>query len=84
MTLAEQAQAVQTREELVAFILALAANLRDNPDGWENVKLASYLGAMAAWIQDMEGYYKNNGMDISKQSIWKVTADMLMAARIYE
>jgi hypothetical protein len=84
MTLAEQARTVQTREDLVAFVLALSADLKANPEAWENADLASFLGAMAAWVQDMDGYYKNTGQNLSEQSIWKVVADMLMAARIYE
>ena len=84
MTLAERAQAVQTREDLVAFIKALQADHGTNRNGWEIANLESFLSAMAAWTEDMEGFYSNMGQDISKMPPWKILADILMAARIYE
>ena len=56
MTLAEQAATVQTRQDLVVFVAALAADLKAHPDAWANSDSASFLTAMAAWIDDMDGY----------------------------
>lgn len=84
MTLAERARAVQTREDLAAFVAELKADLGASPGEWTNADLASFLEAMAAWIQDMEGYYQNTGQKLSELSPWKIVADVLMAARIYE
>jgi hypothetical protein len=84
MTLAKRAEAVQTREDLAAFVVALKADLDANPGEWTNVDLASFLEAMAAWVQDMEGYYQNRGQKPSDVSPWRTVADVLMAARIYE
>ncbi len=84
MRLAERARAVQTREDLAAFVAELKADLDANPSEWKNVDLASFLEAMAGWIQDMEGYYQNTGQKLSELSPWKIVSDVLMAARMYE
>ena len=78
------ADSVQNRDDLVQFIQALRADLRDNPDDWENTSLDDYLEAMAAWIDDCDGYYKNTGQPIPKTPSWKMLADILMAAKMYE
>ncbi len=84
MTLAEQAISVRSRKDLAEFILALAADLKTNREQWEHSDLSSFLAAMAAWVEDMNGYYENRGQDSSLQPIWGVITDMLMAARTYE
>ena len=33
------------------------------PEEWENRDLPSYLEAIAAWVDDMDGYYRNLGED---------------------
>jgi hypothetical protein len=80
----ELAQQVHSREDLAAFIRALLCQLREKPEDWENQDLASFLEAMAAWIEDMEGYYKGRGEAVPKQPTWKTIAQILLAARVYE
>ena len=84
MTLAERARAVRTREDLVAFVEALAADYGANGSTWTNTDLASFLAAMSAWSEDMEGFYENSGEDLASLPSWRVLADTLMAARVYE
>jgi hypothetical protein len=84
MTLPEQAHRVETRDDLVALIVVLVADLKANPDAWDNKDLPSFMEAIAGWVEDMDGYYRNTGQDFSKLSVWRVIADLLMAARIYE
>jgi hypothetical protein len=84
MTLAERARAVQTREDLAVFVGELKADFDDNRDVWTNADLASFLEAMAAWIQDMDSYYQNTGQRLTDLPPWKIVADVLMAARMYE
>ena len=75
---------VSSKDELVKLIAALAKNFRDNPDEWENKDLSSYLEAIASWIEDMDGYYENTHQPLPNDTNWKVFADILMAARVYE
>lgn len=75
---------VSSKDGLVKLILAIAKDLKDNPDGWENKDLGSYLEAIASWIEDMDGYYENTNQPLPKDTNWKVFADILMAAKVYE
>ena len=75
---------VYTREDLATFAHELAHNLRTQPQEWENVTLADYLEAMAAWIQDAEGYYINSGQPVPQQPSWHNFAEILLAAKRYE
>jgi hypothetical protein len=84
MTLSKLAHAVRTREELVAFIEALTADYTANRSAWRNSDLASFLAAMSAWSEDMVGFYENGGEDLASLPPWRVLADILMAARVYE
>lgn len=84
MTLAEQTASVHSREDFVAFVQALSKDLRDNPATWENDSLERFLEALGAWVEDMDGYYINQGKPVPQQPDWKVAADMLMAATMYE
>lgn len=84
MTLAEHNNSIRSREDFVAFVKALSKDLRDNPASWENANLERYLEALGAWVEDMDGYYINQGKPVPPQPDWKVAADMLMAAKMYE
>ena len=84
MTLSERARAVRTREDLVVFVEALAADYGTSSSTWTNTDLASFLTAMSAWSLDMKGYYENSGEDLASLPPWRVLADILMAARVYE
>lgn len=84
MTLVERAGTVRTREDLVAFLGAFSADFVTNRAAWTHTDLASFLDAMAAWSQDMEGFYDNGGESSASISPWRVPTDILMAARVYE
>lgn len=84
MTLNEQADAIHSREDFVAFIRALRRDLRDRPASWENADLGSYLEALGAWVEDMDGYYIKKGEVVPEQTQWKYVAGMLLAAKVYE
>lgn len=84
MTLTERAQSIRSSEDFVAFLEALSADFATGRGRWTNADLPSFLEAMAAWSQDMDGFYASTGEDLTKVSPWRVMADMLMAARTYE
>lgn len=84
MELHDIVENVKTKEELIQFIHHLRKDLLANEEEWENVSLADYLDAMAAWMEDMDGYYKNTGQPIPEQASWKTLADILFAATMYE
>jgi hypothetical protein len=73
-----------SREDFVQFARGLAEQFRLRPEEWENRDPASYLEAMAAWVEDMDGYYQNRGETVPSQPTWNTLRDILEAAKVYE
>jgi hypothetical protein len=85
MTSLDQAlDAVECRDDLASFVEALESSLKTAPQAWENADLSSYLSALAAWIRDMDGYFINTEGQMPSEPSWKMIAQMLMAACVYE
>jgi hypothetical protein len=84
MKLREMVASVQEKEDLVRFIRALAEDRHTRSQEWENPSLEQYLDALASWLEDSDGYYRNHGLDIPVTPTWKTFAEMLIAAKIYE
>jgi hypothetical protein len=67
-----------------AAVIATAQRLAAAADGsWPNANLGDYLDAFAAWIEDSEGYYLNQGR-MPPRNGWVIVGDALQAARVYE
>lgn len=84
MTLADHNQSIRSREDFVAFVKALSNDLQDNPESWENSSLQRFLEALSTWVEDMDGFYLNQGKPVPQQPDWKVVGDILLAAKMYE
>lgn len=84
MALREQAEKIQRRDDLGLFLHHRVRNLRTCPERWENPSLETYLTAIAAWVQDMDGYHGNRGETVPQQPTWKQIGEILLAASIYE
>jgi hypothetical protein len=84
MELHEKIDSIVDNQDLAAFIEALRTDLITNSDDWENANLERFLEAMAAWVRSMGNAYKNMGKEFPKQPSWKMMADILYAAKIYE
>lgn len=82
--LAEQCNSIDSRNDLASFVRMLRQDLHDNPASWENATLETFLAALAAWIEDMDGYYEGQGRPIPRHPEWKTVGDMLLAAKMYE
>jgi hypothetical protein len=78
---------IKSRDDFVQFLIALSKDCEQNSDKWENKTLTTFISAMSAWSEDMDGYYKNMGL-LDQMHLddanWRVFADILAAARIYE
>ncbi|TAK14744.1 MAG: hypothetical protein EPO32_00685 [Anaerolineae bacterium] len=75
---------IHNREDFARIVAAMADDLAHNPEGWENVSLAGFLGALAAFALDLDGYFSNRGETVPDEPSWSLMAQMLLAARIYE
>jgi hypothetical protein len=74
---------IESRQELVDLIFKLL----DENDAveWQNETAHSFLQAMAAWLNDADGFYRNikEARDPNNAS-WQLFADALQAAAVYE
>lgn len=84
MDMNDQLQNIQSKDDLAKFVEILRIDLNANPNNWENLNLNDYLSAIAAWINDMDGYYKNIGEATPSTPAWKNFAEILSAASVYE
>jgi len=83
--LVEQAAAVTSRADFLAFLEALRLDLRHQPGEWENDSLDSFLDGLQGFASDMDGYYRNAGEAVDVDVItWRMAAQMLLAATVYE
>jgi len=82
--LGQQTANVKSKEDLARFVAALRKDLQTNSDEWENPTLEQFLEAMEAWIDSMDGFYKNLGRQCPDTPTWQTFADILLASKIYE
>ena len=76
---------VTDRKSFTAFIKLLCKDLSENPQDWENKSLENFLEALSSYSEDIQGYYDNMKLGINAEDpSWRVFADLLMGARIYE
>lgn len=75
---------IQTRADFISFLKALKIDYNDNLSSWENRDIGAFLGAMASWVEDMDGFYINQGLPIPEKPDWKIFADILMGGKLYE
>ena len=68
---------MKTRENVIQALDALHADLRANPDGWENPSLDRFLAAMSAWLDSARL------REVTEPS-WDLICDLLEAGKIYE
>jgi hypothetical protein len=80
----KEIQNIRSKEDFIKFVGDLILDLKTNPNTWENKNLDDYLKALQRWTGDMEGYYINNNLPVPENVNWRIFADMLMAARMYE
>jgi hypothetical protein len=80
----DQLEKIRTREDLIVFLQELHQDHRDNPQARENNTLERFLEALAAWTQDMGGFYLNQKKPVPEHPEWKTFAHMLWAATMYE
>ena len=75
---------IESKEDFIDFVELLITDLKKNSDDWTNNTLNNYLEGIASWTEDMDGYYLNNELPIPQNIDWKVFANILVAAKMYE
>ncbi|MER6099139.1 hypothetical protein ACHGLA_30565 [Streptomyces sp. YH02] len=74
----------RSREELVTFLRDLHEDFRARGHEWENNTLDDFLEALAAWVNDSPGAYRQGGEQIPPDGDWTFIARALHAATSYE
>jgi len=81
----EQLEKLNAKQDFEDFLALLAKDFQKNNSNWENVSLESYLNSLHSFSKDVEGYYQNNSMKMNVNNpSWRLFADILLGARIYE
>ena len=83
MNMNDRVKNISNREDLARFVEEMSKALK-NGERWENRDLKSFLEAMAAWIEDMDGYFENQGEPCPTSPSWKTFAQILAASTVYE
>ena len=74
---------IESVQDVLAVLTHLRTNLESDPDCWENPTLPRFLEAMSAWLSTFPQVYINLDEPVPDAD-WKLLADCLRAARIYE
>lgn len=80
----EEIGRINSRQDLVVFISRLKDDRVANPGDWENNDLPAFLEALAAWSEDLPGFFENRGEETPEEPTWRLLAMMLLAAKHYE
>lgn len=84
MEVYEKINTIHTREEFIDFMNSLIEDKEVNPEEWENVNVSEYLEAIASWVEDMDGYYRNMNLEMPKNLDWRFIATLFYVGKIYE
>ena len=76
---------VTNRNSFIEFVENLLEEYKSNEGAWENGTLETFFEAMAEYTKDIQGYYDNTSQNINAEvASWKVFADILRGASMYE
>ncbi|MED0904270.1 DUF7660 family protein [Bacillus nitratireducens] len=84
MDLFEYFDHVNSKEDLLKFLVYLQKDFKVNQGEWENIEVETYLEALHGWLGAYEGVYINQGEKLPENIPWKFIAQMLLAAAYYE
>ena len=75
---------VNSKEDFIIFLTELRHDRKQRSGEWENAEIASYLEGICSWVEDMEGYFQNMGIDLPTDINWKFIAILFYVGKIYE
>jgi hypothetical protein len=76
---------VTDRQSFISFLDLLRQDFLQNPDNWENKTLDTFLEALGAYANDIQGYYGNTGQEVNAdEPSWQTFADIFKGATMYE
>lgn len=76
---------INDRQSFIQFLHEFRNNFLQDGEQWENKTLDQFLEALAAYAEDIPGYYHSMSPSVNAEIPgWRVFADMLKGARVYE
>lgn len=75
---------IVTREDFLNFMEKLREDNQYNEKEWENKEIQSYLESISSWVEDMDGFYFNMGLDMPTNIDWQFIATLFYVGKIYE
>jgi len=76
---------VTDRTSFIKFLDLLHQDLLRQPETWENKTLPDFLEALAAYTEDIQGYYDNTEAHVdAEKAAWSTFADIFKGAKVYE
>ena len=76
---------VTDRQSFINFLKLFHQDFLTNENEWENSNLERFLEAMISYSKDIQGYYNNTHQNVNANTAsWKVFADILKGAKVYE
>lgn len=85
MDVHELSNSIESKKDFESFLAHLLADFKNNANDWENNTLENFLEALHAYTKDVEGYYKNMNIPFDENNLsWKIFAQLLLGAKVYE
>lgn len=75
---------IATREDFLCFMKKLKEDNQYNEKEWENKEIQSYLDGISSWVESMDGFYHNMGLDMPMNIDWQFIATLFYVGKIYE
>ncbi|WP_163401440.1 DUF7660 family protein [Flavobacterium fluviatile] len=73
------------KAEFIDSIKKLRTDFELNNDNWDSQTIPEYLEAIERYAEDIQGYYDNTNQNINAEvANWKIFADIMKGASIYE
>jgi hypothetical protein len=79
-----EALEVESVEQLAIFVFELAQSIREGQIQLHNVSVDSYLEALSGFMEDSAGFYKNEKIAPQSVNPYRLVADALDAATVYD
>ena len=80
-----ETSAINSRENFISFLNNLLIDYQQNGKKWEAQNMSDFLEALASYTSDIDGYYYNMSIPVDANvASWRVFADILRGATIYE
>ncbi len=85
MDIYDYVEGIRTKQDFEKFLDMLVNDFRNNTTDWENDDLEPFLDAFLRFTESIDGYYKNMNLKVDTSTpTWKMFAEMLLAAKVYE